>query len=104
MAGIDLPTLAAAGADAASRLPARKRSIPKAIRVAVDALTSGNSKTVSDAAEKAGITREYFSRHPRAHGFSPARDAREQQATSNENWRGGAVNLKYGSPSIDNAQ
>jgi hypothetical protein len=62
MAGIDLPALAADGADAANRLPARKRPIPKAIRIAVEALTSGDAKTVTDAAEKAGITREYLSR------------------------------------------
>jgi hypothetical protein len=61
MAGIDLPALAADGADAANRLPARKRPIPKAIRIAVEALTSG-AKTVTDAAEKAGISREYLSR------------------------------------------
>jgi hypothetical protein len=62
MAGIDLPALAAAGADAANRLAARKRPIPKAIRIAVDALTSGTAKTVTEAAEKAGISREYLSR------------------------------------------
>jgi hypothetical protein len=62
MAGIDLPALAAAGADAAKRLPARKRPISKAIRIAVDALTSGNVKTISAAAEKAGVTREHLSR------------------------------------------
>jgi hypothetical protein len=62
MAGIDLPTLAAAGAADASRLPVRKRPIPKKIRIACDALTSGDVKSLTDAAEKAGLSREYLSR------------------------------------------
>jgi hypothetical protein len=62
MSGIDIATLAAAGADVANRLPARKRVIPKAIRIACEALTSGDAKSVTDAAEKAGISREYLSR------------------------------------------
>jgi hypothetical protein len=61
MAGVDLSALAAAGADAANRPPARKRPIPKAICLACDALVNGYAKTVT-AAEKVGITREYLSR------------------------------------------
>jgi hypothetical protein len=61
MSGIDLPALSADGADAARQLVRQKR-IPKAIRIACEALTSGDSKTVTAAAEKAGISREYLSR------------------------------------------
>jgi hypothetical protein len=62
MAGIDIPALAAAGADAAMRLPARNRPISKTIRIACEAITSGEVKTITDAAAKAGVTREYLSR------------------------------------------
>jgi hypothetical protein len=62
MSGIDIASLAAAGADAANRLATRKRPISKAIRIAVDALTSGEAKTITIAAEKAGIDRSYLSR------------------------------------------
>jgi|ERR1700680_1103912 hypothetical protein len=62
MAGIDIPALAADAADATNRLSARKPTIQKAIRIAVEALTSGDAKSVTDAAEKAGISREYLSR------------------------------------------
>src|ERR1700722_6320160 len=44
-------------------LPApRKRSIPKKIKAACDAIISGQAKTVTDAAALAGISREYLSR------------------------------------------
>jgi hypothetical protein len=61
MAGIDLPALAAAGAVDAQR-PARQKPIPKAIRLACDALVNGYAKTLTEAAERVGITREYLSR------------------------------------------
>jgi hypothetical protein len=62
MAGIDLPALAAAGSTAAQKEPARKRPISKTIRNAIDALTSGGAKTITEAAEQQGVTREYLSR------------------------------------------
>ena len=62
MTNIDLPALAAAGSAAAQEQTERKRPIAKKIRVAIEAITSGEVKTITDAAEKAGITREHLSR------------------------------------------
>jgi hypothetical protein len=63
MSGIDLAALSAAGA-AAAQQPVRQKQkpIPKAIRLACDALVNGYAKTITEAAEKAGISREYLSR------------------------------------------
>jgi hypothetical protein len=41
----------------------KRRTVPKKIRLAVDALASGEARTVKEAAEKfGGISREYLSR------------------------------------------
>jgi sugar phosphate isomerase/epimerase len=62
MTNIDVLALAAAGSAAAQQQPERKQRIMKRIRAAVEAITSGDAKTITDAAEKAGITRQHLSR------------------------------------------
>ncbi|WP_377830322.1 hypothetical protein ACFKHW_17330 [Bradyrhizobium lupini] len=41
---------------------AKPKPISKKIRAAIDAMVSGDAKTITDAAEKAGISREHLSR------------------------------------------
>jgi hypothetical protein len=40
----------------------KKRPVPRKVRSAIAFLNNGTVKTITEAAEKAGITREYFSR------------------------------------------
>jgi hypothetical protein len=61
MTNIDVPALAAAGSTAAQQQPERKQRITKRIRAAVEAITSGDAKNITEAAEKAGITRQHLS-------------------------------------------
>lgn len=42
--------------------PARPRPISAKVRAAIDAMVSGDAKTISAAAEKAGLSREHLSR------------------------------------------
>lgn len=42
--------------------PAKSKPISKRIRTAIDAMVSGDAKTITDAAEKAGLSREHLSR------------------------------------------
>jgi hypothetical protein len=40
----------------------KKRTVPRKVRAAIAALNSGAAKTITDAAERAGISRPYLSR------------------------------------------
>src|ERR1700722_16368322 len=42
--------------------PEKKRAIPKKVRQACDAIVSGDEKTITAAAAKVGLSREYLSR------------------------------------------
>jgi hypothetical protein len=60
MAGKDLTAITESNIP---RVPREKnRPVPKKVRAACDALVSGDAKTITAAAEKAGLTREYLSR------------------------------------------
>lgn len=43
-------------------VPAKEKSISKKVRAAIDAMVAGEVKTITDAATKAGISREHLSR------------------------------------------
>lgn len=47
---------------AAADRPQKPQPISKKIRAAIDAMVSGEAKTITDAAEKAGLSREHLSR------------------------------------------
>jgi hypothetical protein len=60
MAGKDLTAITESNIP---RVPREKnRPVPKKVRAACDALVSGDAKTITAAAEKAGLSREYLSR------------------------------------------
>jgi hypothetical protein len=60
MAGKDLSAITESNVPRGQR--EKKRPVPKKVRAACDALVSGDAKTITAAAEQAGLSREYLSR------------------------------------------
>ena len=77
MAGKDLSAIT--GSNIPRRQREKKRPVPKKVRAACDALVSGDAKTITAAAEIAGLSREYLSRQfgkPHVVDFLRAKAAR----------------------------
>jgi hypothetical protein len=75
-------------------LPApRSRPVPKKVKAACEAIVSGKVKTITDAAEHAGISREYLSREL---GKPAAQEFLRQKAARNVAIASGRASARIG--------